>query len=93
MVNEIEFLPKKIEIDNKIYQPKIYLTAWDKWCIAYKNIVKPSEYLCSVVIEPENEPIKIEDTIGWCLNEYVGNAKTFGDAVTMLIKYLKRYEA
>ena len=62
------------------------------FCIAYKNIVKPSDHLCSVVIEPENEPIKIEDTVGY-LNEYVGNTKTFGDAVTMLIEYLKRYEA
>ena len=93
MINEIEFLPKNIKIGDKMYQPKIYLTAWNKWCIAYINIIKTSEHLCSVVIEPENDPIKIEDTIGCYLNEYVGNAKTFGDAVTMLIEYLKRYEA
>lgn len=92
MTNEIEFLSKTIKIGDDWYQPRIYLTAWDKWCIAYKNIVKPSDYLCSVVVEPENEPVKIEDTVGY-LNEYVGNTKTFGDAVTMLIEYLKRYEA
>ena len=92
MTNEIEFLPKTIKIGDDWYQPRIYLTAWDKWCIAYKNIVKPSDYLCSVVVEPENEPVKIEDTVGY-LNEYIGNARTFNDAIDMIIKYVKKYEA
>ena len=91
-MNKVELLPKDLKINGKWYQPRLYITAFGKWCIAYKNIVKPSDHLCSVVIEPENEPIKIEDTVGY-LNEYVGNTKTFGDAVTMLIEYLKRYEA
>ena len=92
MVNEIEFLPKRIKIGDEWYQPRIYLTAWDKWCIAYKNMCNPADHLCSVVVEPENEPVKIEDTVGY-LNEYIGNARTFNDAIDMIIKYVKKYEA
>jgi len=87
-MNKIELLPKDIKIGDKWYQPRIYLTAWGNWCIAYKDICnKTAHHLCSVCIEPNNEPLKIEDTIG-CINEKVGNARTIDDAVDMIIDYI-----
>ena len=44
-------------------------------------------YLFSVVIEPNNETVRIEDTIGNIINDYVGNAPTFNDAIDMIIDY------
>lgn len=87
-MNKIELLQKDIKINDKWYEPHIYLTAWNNWCVSYRNINNHKDYLCSVCVEPEKEPIKIEDTIG-CLNEYIGNAKTFDDAIDMITNYLK----
>lgn len=90
-MNKIETLKKNVWVDNQLYSPKVYLTAWDKWCISYINVVDHSDKLCSVCVEPENKPIKIEDTIGCSLNEYIGNACTLDDAVDMINKYISKY--
>ena len=89
-MNKIETLKKNVWVDNQLYSPKVYLTAWDKWCISYVNVVNHSDKLCSVCVEPENEPIQIEDTIGY-INEYIGNARTLDDAVDMINKYISKY--
>ena len=34
-MNKIETLKKNVWVDNQLYSPKVYLTAWDKWCISY----------------------------------------------------------
>jgi len=86
-MNKVELLPKDLKINDKWYQPRLYITAWGKWCIAYKNMVDLNDHLCSVCVEPENEPRTIESTIG-CLNEYIGNAKTLDDACDMITKYI-----
>ena len=62
-MNKVELLPKNLKINDKWYQPRLYITAFGKWCIAYKNMGDLNDHLCSVCVEPENEPRKIEDTI------------------------------
>ena len=93
MDNLLNKLPQLIENrdNNHLLEPVIYLTAWGKWCIAYREFMgydtsKPHKEF-SVVIEPNNEPVRIEDTIGSIINEYVGNAPTFNDAIDMIIDY------
>jgi len=88
-MNKVELLPKDLKINDKWYQPRLYITAWGKWCIAYKNMVDLNDHLCSVCVEPENEPRTIESTIGY-LNEYIGNAKTLDDACDMITNYINK---
>lgn len=90
-MNKIETLKKNVFLNNKLYCPKVYLTAWDKWCISYINVVDNFDKLCSVCVEPENEPRKIEDTINYGLNSYIGNARTLDDAVDMIKKYINKH--
>lgn len=92
-MNKIEILPTDVVVNENWYRPYIYVTTFGKWCITYKNVSNLREFLCSVVVEPENEPRKIEDTIGYSLNEYIGNAKTLDDAIDMINEYVKKYEA
>lgn len=103
MDNLLNKLPVLIESKEtgKLYEPNIYRTAWGKWCIAYKEMYyKPADFSTvskdaisrrpfSVVIEPDRDPIRIEDTIG-CLNEYIGNAPSFKEAVTMITDYVHK---
>lgn len=80
-----------------LLEPTIYITAWDKWCIAYQEMlasddtnIKFKEF--SVIIEPDRDPVRIEDTIG-CMNEHIGNAPTFNEAIDMIVDYIdKTYE-
>lgn len=91
-MNKIENLVKSVVVNNKHYAPQIYLTAWNKWCISYRNVSNLHDYLCSVCVEPENQPRNIEDTIGY-LNEYIGNTRNIDDAVDMITNYInKNYE-
>ena len=93
-MNKIELLPKSIYVNNTLYQIRVWVTAFDKLCIGYKdifnkNILDKNIYLFSVCIEPENKPIHIEDTIGY-INEYVGNAKTFDDACDEIMRWIEK---
>lgn len=94
-MNIIETLPKTFEVDNVLYTLEMHITAWDRLCIGYREAFKKEgawtrESICSVCVEPENEPRKIEDTIGY-LNEGVGNARTLDDAALILKKYVETY--
>lgn len=85
-------LPQIIESkDGKtILEPIIYPTAWGKWAIAYKEVFydgKRPKKIFTVVIEPNNDPVSIEDTIG-TINENIGNAPSFEDAVAMIAYYI-----
>jgi len=88
-MNIIETLEKSISANDKFYSPCIYPTAWDKWCIAYVNMFDKTDKLCSVCVEPENDPVEIEDTIGM-LNDHVGNARSLDDAVKMIKDYVEK---
>jgi hypothetical protein len=80
-------IKKVIEVNDKSYYPYIYLNAWNNWTIAYKSL--NNEYFCSVCVEPDNEPVYIEDTIGCAINSGCGNAKTPEDAIDMINKYFE----
>lgn len=94
MDKTLKKLPQLIENreNGLMLEPIIYPTAWSKWCIAYKELVldkitRPKKVF-SVVIEPDRDPVRIEDTIG-TMNEYVGNAPSFEEAVDMIVEYIK----
>ena len=87
-MNKVETLLKDINVGGVLYMPQIYVTAFGRWCVSYCQALGKNESLCSVCVEPENAPRRIEDTIG-CLNEYIGNAKTLDDAVDMINEYIK----
>ena len=87
-------LPQLIENreNGRLMGPIIYPTAWGKWCITYKELAfdvdKRAKKIFSVVVEPDRDPIRIEDTVG-TMNEYIGNAPSFEEAVVMIVEYIK----
>lgn len=85
-MNSIETLPVSIERNGSIYTLDVYVTAWFKLCVAYRNIVVPADKYCSVVIEPDNYSSKpnIE-------NETIGNARNLDDAVEMIKEYIENH--
>ena len=93
-MNIIETLPKTFEYNDTMYTLSLHVTAWDRLCICYREMLRKTptsvrEILCSVCVESENKPRKIEDTIGY-LNEGVGNARTLDDAALMLKEYVEK---
>lgn len=86
-------LPQVIENPEtaELLEPIIYPTAWGNWCIAYKDFLpnesKKHKKVFSVVVEPNRDPVRIEDTLG-TMNEYVGNAPSFEEAITMILVYI-----
>ena len=87
-MNKVETLVKEVELNGKTYLPKVFITAFGRWCVSYRNIFDREDCLCSVCVEPENEPTKIEDTIGCDINDGVGNARTIDDAIEMIKEYI-----
>lgn len=93
-MNKIELLPKDIYVNDVLYQIRLWVTAFGRLCIGYKNatthnILDKNIHLFSVCVEPENKPVSIQDTIGY-LNEYVGNAKTLDDACDEIMKWIEK---
>lgn len=89
-MNKVETLVKEITVLDKVYIPQVYLTGWGRWCVAYVNITNSRDKLCSVVVEPENEPVDIMDVPVDSLNAGIGNARTLDDAIDMIHKYIKK---
>jgi hypothetical protein len=91
-MNIIETLPKTFDSNGIPYTLCMHVTAFGKLCIYYREMIPHNDgsrkILCSVCVEPENEPVKIEDTIG-TFNDYVGNARTLDDAAEMLKTYVE----
>lgn len=85
---KIDKLKKVVSVNNIDYYPNIYLNAWNNWTIAYKSLGK--EYLCSVCVEPDNEPVDIADTLNCAINSGIGNARTFDDAIEMIVNYINK---
>lgn len=89
-------LPQLIENPDtaQLLEPIIYPTAWGKWCIAYKEFMpnenKKHKRVFSVVVEPDRDPVRIEDTLG-TINENIGNAPSFKEAVIMIVNYIQTY--
>lgn len=89
-MNKIESLPKEITILDKVYMPQVYLTGWARWCVAYVNMVNSRDKLCSVVVEPENEPVNIMDTLNDPINRGIGNTRNIDDAIDMIVEYINK---
>lgn len=83
-MNSIETLPVSIERNGSIYTLEVYVTAWSKLCVAYRNIVVHHDKYCSVVVEPDNYSSKpnIE-------NDFIGNARNLDDAIEMIKEYIE----
>ena len=94
MDKTLKKLPQFIENreNGRLLRPIIYPTAWGKWCITYKELAfdvdKRAKQIFSVVVEPDRDPVRIEDTIN-TMNEYIGNAPSFEEAVEMIVEYIK----
>ncbi len=82
-MNSIEILPLFIERNNVKYSLCVFVTAWDKLCVAYHNCFDPTEKYCSVVVEKENEPEPPTNE-----NCKIGNAKTLDDAAKMICEFI-----
>ena len=83
-MNSIETLPVSIERKGGIYTLNVYVTAWNKLCVAYGNVILRDDKYCSVVIEPDNYSSKpnIE-------NDFIGNARNLDDAIEMIKEYIE----
>ena len=83
-MNSIETLPVSIERNGSIYTLEVYVTAWSKLCVAYRNIVVHADKYCSVVVEPNNYSSKpnIE-------NDHIGNSQNLDDAIEMIKEYIE----
>lgn len=89
IMRKIIELPRMIEDnDGNMFHPIIYVTVFDKWCISYENI-QTCLNLFSVVIEPDKEIFPIEQSIG-TINERIGDAPTFDDAIKMINEYISK---
>jgi len=87
-MNIIETLPKTFNYNETMYTLSMHVTAFNRLCICYREMLGNRKILCSVCVEPENKPVKIEHTIG-TINEYVGNARSLDDAAEMLNNYVR----
>ena len=85
-------LPQLIESkeDNILLEPIIYPTAWSIWAISYKEVLSGGRPIkrFTVVIEPDSDPVRIEDTIG-TINANIGNAPSFEEAVIMIVNSIQ----
>ena len=87
-MNKIELLPKDIYYKDALYQVAMWVTAFGRLCIGYRNPFDVKhESLFSVCVEPENNPRSIPSTIGY-LNEYIGNMQTVDDACDELLDWI-----
>lgn len=54
-LSELDTVTKNINYCGKLYTFTVYVTAWDKLCMAYANVENPHEdRIFSVVIDPES---------------------------------------
>lgn len=82
-MNSIETLPLSIERNEKVYNPCVYVTAWNKLCVSYNNISDRTDKYCSVVVE-KNKP-----AIAPCFdNCNIGDAPTLDEAVEMIRDFI-----
>ena len=88
-MNKIEQLPKTIIVDGIGYTLEVHITSWDRFCIQYEKMIDPGHILCAVVVEEENAPKTIEDAFKFqSFNRGIGNARTFDDAIDMLLEFI-----
>lgn len=96
-MNKIELLPKDIYFEDTLYQLSLWVTGFGRLCIGYRNAIgyhKPGDFnknhLCSVCVEPENEPHEIVDRNSEWINAGIGNAVSVDDACDELMNYIEK---
>lgn len=82
-MNSIENLPLFIERNNVKYSLCVFVTAWDKLCVAYHNCFDYTDKYCSVVVEKDYKPAQPDNE-----NSRIGNAQTIDDAVKMIAEFI-----
>ena len=83
-MNSIEILPLFIERNNVKYSLCVFVTAWDKLCVAYHNCFDYTDKYCSVVVE-NNKPA-IPPSFNNC---NIGDAPTLDDAIEMVRNFIQ----
>lgn len=91
-MNIIETLPKNIEVGNQTYSVAVWVSAFNKLVIGYRNIFDKSDHLVSVCVEPENEPLTPDETIDCAINAGIGNAKSLDNAASMVADFIFKHE-
>lgn len=77
-------LKKVIEYNSKHYSLNIYVTAWEKLCLAYANLSDPhGDRIFSTVIDPESDYVKTST-----IPEDISTVRTMDDAVRHIIECL-----
>lgn len=96
----IEQLPKTVEYDGVSYQLRIYVSAWDKLVISYREMspkgdrIAPRQIL-SYVVEPDKDP-KVAENFGpedkKYLNDSIGNDTTLAKCVGHIMDKLEQHK-
>ena len=85
-MNKIELLPKDIYYKDDLYQVGMWVTAFGRLCIGYRNLLDFRHiHLFSVCVEPENTPNSIS-----FLNDCIGNAVSVDDACEELLDWIDK---
>lgn len=91
-MNIIESLPKNIETNDKVYSVSVWVSAFNKLVVGYRNIMDKSDCLVSVCVEPENEPLTPDETMDYAINAGIGNAKSLDDAASMVADFIFKHD-
>ena len=90
-MNKIELLPKDIYYKDDLYQVAMWITAFGRLCIGYRNPLNVKrDSLFSVCVEPEKDPSDIKEYGSGRLNEGIGNAVSVDDACEMILEYIEK---
>lgn len=90
-MNIIETLPKNLEVGNKTYSIAVWVSAFNKLVIGYHNVFDKYDRLVSVCVEPENEPLTPDETMGYAINTGIGNAKSLDNAASMIADFIFKH--
>ena len=93
-MNTLELLPKSIDYKGSTFFLRVWVTAWNKLCVGYKDLLGKKDIsgntktiLCYVVEKDKKEyiPTIIEETETSGFNEHIGNCTTLDKCITAMI--------
>ena len=89
MANKIESLPIRIKVEKEIYNLTLFVTAWDKLCLAYESDDRKGK-LMSVVVDNSimGKYVLLDDL---SRPNPIATAKTLDDAVDAMDELIKKY--
>jgi hypothetical protein len=86
-MNSLELLPKCIDYKGDSFFLRVWVTAWGRLAVGYKQL-DGDKTILSYVVEKEKEkyiPKIIEETETSGINEHIGNCKTLDECITAMI--------